>query len=644
MNEMLDSNAAAGLLGVTERHVMRMCDSGKLTGAFKDKGVWRIPVDADPRLGRATVEKKMEDSDELSGLRANSRKQALKRLGLITAFEEFASGQKLKGKSRVDAAKMFAASRGLSYSTLFRLIKRYRKEGLLGLADRRSKKRFVNELISAEAIQMFNSLYLNQRRPSAVSCINIVRYTSESQSLAWKIPGDKFFYRYIDRSIPEPVKVLHREGLGAYEAKYAPYVQVDPDSIEPGSVWVGDHHQLNLWVRYRGKWFRPWLTAWTDMRSRVVVGWHISVSPNQTTILLAFKQAAQRYGPPDSVKIDNGRDYDSEAWTGQTKVQRLAQKKGYIDEPLVAGIYALLGIGVSFAIPFHAQSKPIERFFDTVDMQFAKSFETYCGKSVAVRPDYMKDLLKNEKAIGRAHSLEDLAELFGQYAQVYNRSKHTGRGMDGRSPTEVMDTRLSRRALAEGVLDLVCCVWSTVLKVGKNGVTFNKLTYGQFDTELLAARGRKVRLNFDPHDLSSVHVYDSVTFEFICTAEQNLLVKYGGAGAEDLRDASRQKGHALKITREFKETRRAASMDIASLAIEARRAGMKKQSDERKTQTLRPVSTPLDGQVIKVRRQKAVKLVKMAAGAEGTDRVLDMDFDDLKPDSDYHSVKLFDYD
>ena len=456
MNEMIDSSTAAELMGISHRRVNQLCFAGRLAGAVFDGHKWRVPADADPRLARTAVDTEPAGPDEMAGLRAPKRDQAISRLGIIKEFGKFAAEIKQKGHNRRQAAGMFAARHGIGRRTLGRWIGRYRKEGLPGLVDRRGETRFVNELVSAGAIELFCSMYLDQRRPTLASCTNLVRFVNQSQSQEWKIPGDKFFYRYVERDIPKFVRVLHREGQAAYEAECSPYVQVDPDSVEPGEVWVGDHHQFNLWLRHRGRWVRPWVTAWMDYRSRLIVGWQISVAPNQTTILLAFKRAAQKYGPPDSVKIDNGKDYDSECWTGTTKLRRRAAKKGYIDEPLVAGIYALMGIGVSFSIKYHPQSKPVERLFDTIDGQFAKTFSTYCGKSVATRPDYIFDLLKNERAISQAHSLDEFAELFGQYAQVYNRSKHTGRGMDGRSPAEVMDTRSSRRALAEGVLDLVC--------------------------------------------------------------------------------------------------------------------------------------------------------------------------------------------
>ena len=74
-------------------------------------------------------------------------------------------------------------------------------------------------------------------------------------------------------------------------------------------------------------------------------------------------------------------------------------------------------------------------------------------------------------------------------------------------------------------------------------------------------------------------------------------------------------------------------------------------------QTLRPVRTPLDGQVREHKRREAVKAVKKAAGAESTRTVLDIDFSALtrrvevepvdidlsllKQDSDYDDLDLW---
>jgi len=364
----------------------------------------------------------------------------------------------------------------------------------------------------------------------------------------------------------------------------------------------------------------------------MIVGRHISASPNQTTVLIAARRAIEKYGPPDSVKIDNGKDYDSEAWTGTTKVRRRAIKKGYIDELMVAGIYAMLDIGISFSIPYHPQSKPIERFFDTLDCQFTKTLSTYCGKDTVRRPDDLYKRLQNEKFIAGAYGLEEFADLVAPYVEVYNNSGHGGRGMAGRSPAEVMSTRSSQRVMAEGVLDLLLRVWSGELTVGKNGVRFKGMYYGQWNTELLMHQGRKVRAAYDPDDLSQVYVYDADTLKLLTIAEQNQLIQYGSAVSEEaLREAMRRKSHALKITRQFADSRLAANMDLPTLTLRAMQDAAKKRPAEPAPKRLRPVRTALDGQVHEHKRQEAVKAVRKAAGAESIETVLDIDLSALKP-------------
>ena len=110
------------------------------------------------------------------------------------------------------------------------------------------------------------------------------------------------------------------------------------------------------------------------MRSRTVVGYCITAAPNSTTILQAFRSGCQTYGPPDAVKIDNGKDYDSELFTGTTKKRRRLETK--LDETNITGLYAMMAIAVSFAIPYHPQSKAIERWFDTLEGQFVRTRPT----------------------------------------------------------------------------------------------------------------------------------------------------------------------------------------------------------------------------------------------------------------------------
>jgi len=646
--EYLGIERTAERLGVSGRRVRQMCASGKLPGAVKKDGAWRVPVTADARLGSPSAAEQMPG--ELKGVPEIKRRAAIRKLGVIQRWRRFAAAG--------GGVEVFAGAEGVSERSLWRWCAAYRAEGLLGLVDNRGGGQFLCELISPEAFEMFKSLYLDEREPTVKQCWQNVCFVNKDRDMGWRVPRLDVMYRFVKDHIPLAVRVLHRQGLSAYEAKCAPYIESEPDSVEPGQVWVGDHSPFNCWIRHRGRWIRPWITAWQDLRSRKIVGHYVNASPNQTTILVAFKRAIEQCGPPEEAKIDNGRDYDSEMWTGRTKAarrKRRAIKKGYIDEQMVAGIYAMMGVGVTFAIPYHPQSKPIERFFDTMDVQLVKTIPTYCGKDTARRPEDLAEYLNDPKNIADAYDLDQFGEVVGQYIEVYNASAHTGKGMEGRTPAEVFESRTSRRVLVEGVAELLCRVWSRPVKVGKNGVRHKGLYYGQFDSELLMNQGRAVRLAYDPDDVRQVDVYDAKTLRLITTAEQNQLVRYGRAvGEEQLREAMRQKSRALKAVKGHRDAQLTANMDLTDLTLRAMAEGAEKgkktgaRSKEQRVRskrpaaTIRPVATAMDDQVREHERQKVVRAVKRACGAEKLGRVLDMDFSLLKGPKKHEGVKLFD--
>jgi len=636
---------AARLLGCDERHVRRLCISGELPGAFRHGRSWRIPASAHPKLSGVKSPEDMSGELDMLDIPAKKKDAALKRLGLIHKFEDYAGCMVRGGRSRTEAKQMFCSSHKIGVRSLSRWLTRYRDQGLIGLIDTRGGCVFISQMISAEAFETFKALYLTPQQLTIKTCWRNISFINTDQNKGWTVPPYQTMVRHVNKHISLAVSVLHREGLGAYEAKCAPYIESDPDSVQPGQIWIGDHHQYNCFIRHRSKWIRPWITAWEDMRSRLAAGWYITASPNQTTILQAMRRGIEKLGPPDSVKIDNGRDYDSEMWTGTTKQRRRILKAGYIDEQAVAGIYAMMDVGVSFSRPYHPQSKAVERFFDTMDIQFIKTIETYAGKDTDRKPEDLAAKLNNPKVIARAFTLDTFAAAVGDYLSIYNQTAHTGRGMNGRTPVEVMATRQSRRVISDGVLDLLMRVWSGELKIGKNGVRFKGLLYGQFDPELLIRQGDKCRLSYDPDDLRRVYIYDAATYRLITIAEQNQLIAYGAAVSEDaLREASKQKARALKLLRSHKDASLTANMDLPTLTRRAMADAAKadrRPAAKAPTPTLRPVATPMDNQAAEHIKAAMRKMVKKAAGAEGTGTVLDFDPDKLLGRPKKRTIELF---
>ncbi|MCK4294040.1 MAG: AAA family ATPase [Planctomycetes bacterium] len=303
-----------------------------------------------------------------------------------------------------------------------------------------------------------------------------------------------------------------------------------------------------------------------------------------------------------------------------------------------------LGIGVSFALPYNAKAKRIERLFATINSQFTATFNTYCGQDVIRRPEDMAAVLNDPNVIESALSLEDFARLFGEYAKVYNNTAHTGEGMDGMSPAEVMAARTSERMLSKGVLDMALSVWSRELKVGKNGVRFKKQLYGQYNMELFLHYGKTVKVSYNPDDLSRITVYDARTMKRICIAEENKLLAYGQrVSEEDVREAQRQKNKALKVVRAYRDATLTANTDLVDLSLKAAQDKQKPTPKPgAKPRIVRPVKTVFDDQVEEHQRDVARRKLKKAVGAESVQEPLDINVSLLREiPAKYDSIQLF---
>lgn len=625
----VDIATAASLLGVSQRHVRRLCRSGKLAGSVWCGQGWDIPRTADVRLCEAKSPQPRSASLNTASIPPDKLQTAVWRRGIIEQCEEQCATFVREGGTRSVAMAVFSKQAGVPVRTLQRWRQRVKDRGLTGLIDSRGRGNSFGPVISPDAWNEFLGLYLDEREPTVKSCWQMIGFVNQQQQHGWTIPSLRTMQQYINEHIPKPVSILHRKGLNAFLSQCAPYIEKDIDSVEPGAVWIGDHHQCDCWVRYRNRWIRPWLTAWEDMRSRAIVGAKVTVSPNSTTILQAMRDGVERFGPPDSVLQDNGKDYDCQMFTGMTKTVRIT-KRVRTDEPLAAGLYAMMGVGVQFALPYNAQAKAIERLFGTVESQFFKTFKTYCGKDTISRPEALFDYMATQKAIDEAMDFDEFVAAFEAYRGVYNQTVHTGKGMDGRSPMQVLSQRTSRRVMADGVMDLLLRNWTPEAVVGKNGVTVRGLRYGQYDTSLLMHQGRKVRCTYEPDDMSRVSVYAMPSYQLLTIAEQNQLVGYGtAAGEADVREAMAARSRARRTVRNYKPAARVAAMNLTDLTIAAMRDRTVETDPPDQAATLRPVATAMDGNVKLHRQLVNQKKVRRAAGADGITHVVDLQLDQV---------------
>ena len=264
------------------------------------------------------------------------------------------------------------------------------------------------------------------------------------------------------RQLPKPLLILSREGKRQFQERCEPYLLTDFDSLVPNQIWVSDHGQHDVWVRndlFSGvsanAAVRPWLTAVIDMRSRKIVGTAWSANPSSHTISSALRVAIENFGIPQTLVIDNGKDYE---------------KIGRIDfSPECSGVLVRLGIQPHYCLPRHPQSKLIESWFGTVRKRFDCLWPSWCGSGPKDRPEPCTDALKEHQAFlkgKRKSSPLPLASEFiataRQWIEEYNsQHAHGGRGMSGRTPDEVFDELLppGQRRLIESPEVLYALFW-----------------------------------------------------------------------------------------------------------------------------------------------------------------------------------------
>lgn len=383
----------------------------------------------------------------------------------------------------------------------------------------------------------FRSIFLDEREPTLLSCWQRSKEYARAEGLTW-CSYDQC-RKKLDEKVPPDLRAQFRSPK-TWRDSFSPYVEMHPEHFAAGECWIGDHAQLDVWCHFNGKLIRPWLTAWMDWRTRRLVGWVLSESPNSSTILAALRVGLldeTNLGSPDQVCIDNGKDYASYCLTGQTKAERKQVQRTVdrfrVDETQAGGIFNQLGIEAHFSIPRNPKGKGrLERWFKVVHGNFDSTFASYTGSSPETRPETLAAILKRQDKVP---TFDHLRERLADFITGHNaNADHQREDMKGLSPDQALARWAKRRRkMADpAALDELLQHWERPVSVGRNGVAIKprgyRLTYGQHDPQLAALKrtGRKVRVAYDPADLRTVKVYDE-QWRFICEVGMNGGVSAG---------------------------------------------------------------------------------------------------------------------
>ena len=367
--------------------------------------------------------------------------------------------------------------------------------------------------------------------------------------------------RRIIKTIPPTVRVLGREGAKAFQNQYGIYIPRSYADLRNREIFCGDHHEFDLFVHSRsGKLIRPWISAWQDLKTEVLVGWFISERPSSQTIALAFRHAVLPkddgiMGLPESIYVDNGKDFRSRYLEGQRRqlgrittdsVELFARAHGLgvLDMRAMEGIWQNLGIKVRHTIPYNAQAKPIERFFGTLERDFVQELPGWCGSKLALRPvDILKEQVRKHQAWLKGEveetpflHLAEFALLFERW--LYEHYLRTAHARLGCSPIETYRKEYGTPMVPdERTLDILLMRADQRL-VRRNGLELFERNRWYWSEKLVGREGTYVGVRWDPRDLGKVLVYTEGGF--LCEAF-NLELASFHPSLEQLREYKRMK-------------------------------------------------------------------------------------------------------
>jgi putative transposase len=297
-----------------------------------------------------------------------------------------------------------------------------RRGGFHGLVPKWGKTRGQFLTLSPDLQSFIQGEYCSEKQPSPTT---VYRYLiTLCAHLHEPVPSQATVNRFI-LSLSKSATVLAREGPKAWRAQMEPKCYRDLNACAPNEYWCGDHREMDLFVRVDdrdgAKIFRPWLTAWLDLGTRTCVGHVVRLVPNSDGIALALRAGILRFGVPQELYIDNGKDYRCEYLNGEKPTSRNVALTHDVTDTLAPGVLSPLGVTITHAHPYQGWSKPIEPWFSHTFPEWEKSLPGYCGPNNKARPEK----LLREISRGELLTLAEFTARVTERIEEYHRTEHS---------------------------------------------------------------------------------------------------------------------------------------------------------------------------------------------------------------------------
>jgi hypothetical protein len=476
-------------------------------------------------------------------------------------------------------------ARAITPRTLDNWSRRIKRDGLLTFLPAPSAVRRSDDKRRAQVSREAEEWIYNNWRSCAHARDLFQKLQKQARKHGWKIPSQTWCYRKW-KALPKIVTVSRRSKK-AYVDSLAPYYPRDYSDIDALQILVGDHSLRDVTVRLAdGSLVRPWCSLWQCMRTGLIYGWHLDLTPSSRTIGLAYANGVKTFGAqpisrPDEdyysyLYTDQGKDYKGHTIAGkQLTFKRAAAIEGglgFLAADRRVGLIDDLGLKQILARGYNAREKPVERTHRDMSGWEQSMFDAeYCGRDAKNKPDAWRDawarherLLKKVQRTGSTSLLDespfiqidDYRDALGGYFADYNRTAHERSTLLGAKVVPIEEYQrlyTTHYTISEHTLALLLMKAEQRL-VRKNGVSLFQQGFSYLHPDLAYYKGQYVEVRFSEDDYSRVFIVPPPT-EAIPNPKiiEAHLVTRGGVlhpNKQTLAMISHQRKHEEKIIRE----------------------------------------------------------------------------------------------
>lgn len=493
---------------------------------------------------------------ELDEFSADHREQIALWISIIKAWDEYCKNSKLQ---KVPATEKFVQIQrkanpdlNISKGILYRKKAALKADDLAGLIDNRGSWKKGTSSIPDVAWECFLYFYLDEAQHSIQACMEYTEMWLRREAPQYlPLPDYSSFYRKVQRDIPKPLEILGREGMKAFNDRCGTYIRRTYEGMMSNEWWIADNHTFDVMTKGdNGQIHRLYLTAFFDARSGIFTGCFVTSAPSSQATLIALRKGIIKYGIPENIYVDNGREFLTRDVGGLGHRQKKSTKNEFNPPP----VFQRLGIHMTNAIVRNAKAKIIERRFRDVKERLSKLFSTYTGGNVLEKPERLKKVLKSDNIPTDDEFTRAVEDILTHY---FNERAYSGAvsADSGKTRMCVFEENLHEKRIAsEADLNLLLMRSTRSQKVGRRGVHV-KITGGEqldyyTDEFKLRYLGQSVYCRYDPENMSTVRVYDLEDHFLATLPTDNVAVLEYGASKDEIARAMKKTRSFEKLTKE----------------------------------------------------------------------------------------------